>query len=50
MVIGAGDCPRCEGDVVFDLHGGEAHGGRGREDPPSHLKPRRGLLRRLLRG
>jgi hypothetical protein len=20
VVIGAGDCPRCGGDVVFDLH------------------------------
>jgi DNA-directed RNA polymerase subunit RPC12/RpoP len=45
VVIGAGDCPHCGGDVVFDLHG---------EGPvPAEKVPRRGraraLLRRLLR-
>jgi DNA-directed RNA polymerase subunit RPC12/RpoP len=45
VVIGAGDCPRCGGDVVFDLH---------RDSPEDELdqggRPGRGraLLRRLL--
>ena len=39
-MIGAGDCPYCGGDVVFDLHGdGE------REDDA----PREGRLRETLR-
>jgi DNA-directed RNA polymerase subunit RPC12/RpoP len=44
VVIGAGDCPRCGGDVVFDLRGE-----RVQEDGE---RPRRGrgraFLRRLL--
>jgi predicted RNA-binding Zn-ribbon protein involved in translation (DUF1610 family) len=42
VVIGAGDCPHCGGDMVFDLHGG-----RGADEPPR--KPRGWLLRRLRR-
>jgi hypothetical protein len=44
-VIGAGDCPYCGGDVVFDLRGERAE--------PAEQVPRRrlgrALLRRLLR-
>ncbi|MGH2745201.1 MAG: hypothetical protein ACRDLY_19535 [Thermoleophilaceae bacterium] len=44
VVIGAGDCPRCGGDVVFDLHRGES------EEAAAHPRGRaRDLLRRLLR-
>jgi hypothetical protein len=46
VVIGAGDCPHCGGDVVFDLHG-EA----GAPEPGEPEKPgskRRRPLRRLL--
>jgi rRNA maturation endonuclease Nob1 len=43
VVIGAGDCPHCGGDVVFDLHG----------EQEEESEPRGGrlqaLLRRLLR-
>jgi hypothetical protein len=43
VVIGAGDCPYCGGDVVFDVHG----------EQEEEAKPRDGrlqaLLRRLLR-
>jgi len=44
VVIGAGDCPRCGGDVVFDLRGE-------RVDDESDRPPRgrgRAFLRRLL--
>lgn len=41
VVIGAGDCPYCGGDVVFDLRGERAES--------DEKAPRRGLLRRLLR-
>jgi hypothetical protein len=50
VLIGAGDCPRCEGDVVFDLHGGEPE----RRDEPQPSgdaragRRRRELFRRLL--
>jgi hypothetical protein len=50
VLIGAGDCPRCEGDVVFDLHGGEPE----RRDEPQPSAEAgagrrcRGLLQRLL--
>jgi DNA-directed RNA polymerase subunit RPC12/RpoP len=44
VVIGAGDCPRCGGDVVFDLRGEPVE----ENDRPSRDPPRRGLLRRLL--
>jgi len=42
VVIGAGDCPHCGGDVVFDLHGGSA-------EPAERPRRMRDLLRRLLR-
>jgi DNA-directed RNA polymerase subunit RPC12/RpoP len=42
VVIGAGDCPHCGGDVVFDLRGEHA------EPPREEPQRRRGLLRRLL--
>jgi hypothetical protein len=47
VVIGAGDCPHCGGDAVFDLHG-EADAP---EPATEHEKPEgrpRGRLRRLL--
>jgi DNA-directed RNA polymerase subunit RPC12/RpoP len=44
VVIGAGDCPHCGGDVVFDLHGDRPH-----EEPPPGAKRRRWPLRRLPR-
>jgi DNA-directed RNA polymerase subunit RPC12/RpoP len=48
VVIGAGDCPHCGGDVVFDLHGDTGPGApRDRDERES--RPRR-LLRRLLGG
>jgi hypothetical protein len=40
VVIGAGDCPYCGGDVVFDLHGD----GKREDDAP-----REGRLRETLR-
>jgi hypothetical protein len=46
VVIGAGDCPHCGGDVVFDLHG-EAGAPEPRE-PDKPASKRRGRLRRLL--
>ena len=48
MVIGAGDCPFCRGDVVFDVHGG-----REPEDPSPNAGRRdrlREALNRLRRG
>jgi DNA-directed RNA polymerase subunit RPC12/RpoP len=35
VVIGAGDCPHCGGDVVFDLRGGRAA-----DEPPPGPKRR----------
>jgi hypothetical protein len=46
VVIGAGDCPHCGGDAVFDLHGDA-----GAPEPDEKEAPRpkrRGPLRRLL--
>jgi hypothetical protein len=46
VVIGAGDCPHCGGDTVFDLHGDA-----GAREPEDRAKRRRKLprsLRRLL--
>ena len=49
-MIGAGDCPRCGGDVVYDIHrqsgsdGGYEEAGEPGEDPG-----RVPLLRRILR-
>jgi hypothetical protein len=50
VVIGAGDCPHCGGDVVYDIHGGGQSGsGRDGADEPGET-PRYGrLLRRILR-
>jgi hypothetical protein len=51
VLIGAGDCPHCGGDVVFDIHGHGPPGGS--EEPGDGSKPaqsRRGLLGRLRRG
>jgi len=46
VVIGAGDCPHCGGDVVFDLHGDlGAPTPQDREERESRM---RRLLRRLL--
>jgi hypothetical protein len=45
VVIGAGDCPRCGGDVVFDLHRDEAEEAADDQTPGRA----RNLLRRLLR-
>lgn len=45
VVIGAGDCPHCGGDVVFDLH---VEGSDAVEEPEPE-KRGRSLLRRLLR-
>ena len=49
VVIGAGDCPHCGGDVVFDIHGegppGDPATRDGAKEPSSS---QRGLLRRLL--
>jgi hypothetical protein len=49
VVIGAGDCPYCGGDVVFDVD-------RGRDEQPGDRDPAsprgrglRGLLARLRR-
>jgi hypothetical protein len=46
VVIGAGDCPQCGGDVVFDLHGDT--GAREPEDRGEREGRPRRLLRRLL--
>jgi hypothetical protein len=45
VVIGAGDCPHCGGDVVFDLRGDDLE-----EEPvrPPRARRARALLRRLL--
>jgi hypothetical protein len=44
-VIGAGDCPHCGGDVVFDLHGERG----AREDGPGEARStRKGFLGRLF--
>jgi hypothetical protein len=44
VVIGAGDCPRCGGDVVFDLH----RDGPDEQDQRPGEGRVRALLRRLL--
>jgi DNA-directed RNA polymerase subunit RPC12/RpoP len=46
VVIGAGDCPHCGGDVVFDLHGEAVP--EQEPQPPTPDKPRRGRFRRLF--
>jgi DNA-directed RNA polymerase subunit RPC12/RpoP len=45
VVIGAGDCPRCGGDVVFDIHVEDAEV----VEAPERETRGRSLLRRLLR-
>jgi hypothetical protein len=45
VVIGAGDCPHCGGDVVFDIHSGSSEA-VGEERPSSGVRAR---LRRWLR-
>jgi hypothetical protein len=47
VVIGAGDCPHCGGDVVFDLHG-EADAPEPASEQKKPERKRRGPLRRLL--
>jgi hypothetical protein len=51
VLIGAGDCPHCGGDVVFDIHG-EARPGTadGPEREPETPKEKRSRLRRILGG
>jgi DNA-directed RNA polymerase subunit RPC12/RpoP len=45
VVIGAGDCPHCGGDVVFDLHGERG----AREDGIDEARStRKGFLGRLF--
>jgi DNA-directed RNA polymerase subunit RPC12/RpoP len=48
VVIGASDCPRCGGDVVFDLHGdaGWPEAGQREERKPKRRRPLRRLLGR----
>jgi DNA-directed RNA polymerase subunit RPC12/RpoP len=46
VVIGAGDCPHCGGDVVFDLHGDAGARKPGKRDDRN--RKRRQRLRRLL--
>jgi hypothetical protein len=48
VVIGAGDCPHCGGDVVFDLHGEPGSPEPGSERAERDRKRRR-RLRRLRR-
>jgi len=43
--MGAGDCPHCGGDVVFDLHGEPVE----QPDEAPRASRARALLRRLLR-
>jgi hypothetical protein len=45
VLIGAGDCPHCGGDVVFDLHGGPEKDERPRPEGPR--RKLRDTLRRL---
>jgi predicted RNA-binding Zn-ribbon protein involved in translation (DUF1610 family) len=50
VVIGAGDCPHCGGDVVYDIHSESAANGSYEEaDAPSEGPGRVPLLRRILR-
>jgi hypothetical protein len=49
VVIGAGDCPHCGGDVVYDIHGDGASGAaREGAEEPGEGTGRSGLLRRIL--
>ena len=50
VVIGAGDCPHCGGDVVFDMHGdaGAPEPGEPAERGSERKPRKRGRLRRFL--
>ena len=49
VVIGAGDCPHCGGDVVYDIHGERALGAaREGAEEPGETTRRAGFLRRIL--
>jgi predicted RNA-binding Zn-ribbon protein involved in translation (DUF1610 family) len=50
VVIGAGDCPYCGGDVVYDIHAGRPSGDQreGAEEPGEGACRER-LLRRIFR-
>jgi predicted RNA-binding Zn-ribbon protein involved in translation (DUF1610 family) len=50
VVIGAGDCPHCGGDVVYDIHSARARDGEreGAEEPGETARRVR-LLRRIFR-
>jgi predicted RNA-binding Zn-ribbon protein involved in translation (DUF1610 family) len=49
IVIGAGDCPHCGGDVVFDVDRGREEGPGGEPTAPERRGWLRGLLARLRR-
>jgi hypothetical protein len=50
VVIGAGDCPHCGGDVVYDIHAGGPPGAqREGDDEPGETARRGRLLRRIFR-
>jgi hypothetical protein len=50
VVIGAGDCPHCGGDVVYDIHAaGSADTPRERIDDGGERERREPLLRRIFR-
>jgi predicted RNA-binding Zn-ribbon protein involved in translation (DUF1610 family) len=49
VVIGAGDCPYCGGDVVFDVDRGREEQPGGEPAAPAEPRGLRGLLARLRR-
>jgi hypothetical protein len=49
VVIGAGDCPHCGGDVVYDIHGGPPNGQREEAEEAGHGARRGNFLRRIFR-
>jgi hypothetical protein len=50
VVIGAGDCPHCGGDVVYDIHaGGTPEAASERAEDGSERERREPLLRRIFR-
>jgi predicted RNA-binding Zn-ribbon protein involved in translation (DUF1610 family) len=49
VVIGAGDCPHCGGDVVYDIHSRRAsEAARDGTAEPGEGSRREGFLRRIL--